>query len=388
MKTGGVRIALVTDTYTPQVNGVTTVVARIARTLREADHAVAVVAPAYPGAAPPADGTELRLPSLPFPPYPSIRLSLPRPRRIARFLDTFEPDAVHVHTEGPLGAAGRRYALRRGVPLVTTFHTHFPQYAAHYGAGWLSPLIWRWLVRFHRPARFTHTPGAAIAEELRRRGITRARVWGRGVDTALFQPGRRDPGWRRWLAGGDDTVVVLHVGRLAPEKNLDILVEAWRLARQVLGQRASFVVAGEGPEANRIRARLPFVRQLGFIDRDRLAMLYACADLCVFPSQTETLGLVALEAMASGVPVVAADAGGFRETVVAGETGRLVPPSDPGGFLEAIVELVTVAHLRRQFAAAARRRALEFDAAAEDAELFAQYAELCSGREQEAPCAA
>lgn len=384
------RIALVTDTYTPQVNGVTTVVARIARTLRANAHEVAVVAPAYPGAAPPdgGGGAELRVRSLPFPPYPSIRLSLPRPRRIAKFLDAFAPDAVHVHTEGPLGVAGRRYALRRELPLVTTFHTHFPQYAAHYGAGWLSPLVWRWLVRFHRPARLTHTPGTATATELRRRGVPHVRVWGRGVDTAWFRPERRDPGWRRWLAGSDDAVVVLHVGRLAREKNLDVLVQAWELARHVLGQRATFVIAGEGPEGERIRARLPFVRQLGFIDRDRLATLYASADLCVFPSHTETLGLVALEAMASGVPVVAADAGGFRETVVAGETGVLVPATDPHAYLEAIVELACVGHARRRLAAAARRRAVEFDAALEDAELLSQYQDLLPPVTSETPCAA
>ena len=186
----------------------------------------------------------------------------------------------------------------------------------------------------------TFTPGEAIRDELVRRGIAHAALWGRGVDPDFFHPGRRDHSWRRWLAGGDDTVVVLHVGRLAHEKNLGVLIEAWCHARAALGQRATFVVAGEGPEAQRIAARLPFVRLLGFLPREDLATLYASADVCVFPSHTETCGLVALEAMAAGTAVIAADAGGFRESIQAGTTGLLVPAHEPRSYTEAIVALV------------------------------------------------
>jgi phosphatidylinositol alpha 1,6-mannosyltransferase len=296
---------------------------------------------------------------------------------------------VHVHTEGSLGAAGREYALRRGLPLVTSYHTNFPQYARHYGFGLLAPAVWSWLERFHRPARLTLTPGEAVRDELVRRGIAQATVWGRGVDTRFFHPARRHPSWRRWLAGGDDTVIVLHVGRLAREKNLDVLIQAWHEARQTLGQRATFVVAGEGPLARRIESRLPFVRQLGFLPREDLATLYASADLCVFPSHTETCGLVALEAMSSGVPVVAADAGGFREGVRSGVTGLLVAPHDAGAFAAATTELVADASRRFGCAAAAREHALTRDTSREDGELLARYAELadCPDR-RSATCAA
>src|SRR5205807_10357645 len=150
--------------------------------------------------------------------------------------------------------------------------------------------------------------------------------------------GRRDAGWRRWLAGGDDTAVVLHVGRLAREKNLDVLIEAWYTARAVLGQRATFVAAGEGPVARDIESELPFVRMLGFLPRQHLATLYASADLCVFPSHTETCGLVELAAMSSGVGVMAADAGGFRASIHHVVTGLLVPPSDGRRHVGVIVE--------------------------------------------------
>jgi glycosyltransferase involved in cell wall biosynthesis len=176
-----------------------------------------------------------------------------------------------------VGLTGRRYAVRRGIPLVTSYHTTFPQYARHYGAGIIEPLVWKWLRWFHRPAVLTQTPGESVASELERRGIGRPIVWGRGVDTTHFNPGRRSAGWRRWLAGADDTAVVLHVGRLAPEKNIDVLAEAWTAARERVGQRATFVIAGEGPERRSLLTHLPWVRQLGFLDRDKLADVYASA---------------------------------------------------------------------------------------------------------------
>ncbi|HWC74848.1 MAG TPA: glycosyltransferase family 1 protein, partial [Gemmatimonadales bacterium] len=349
-----VRIALVSDTYTPQVNGVTTVVARIVQVLRAFGHDVVVVAPRYPGTDKATDAGELRVPSAPFPPYPAIRLSLPQFRTVARFLDAFRPDVVHVATEGPLGLTGRRYAVRRHVPLVTSYHTNFPQYARHYGAGIAEPLVWKWLRWFHRPAVLTQTPGESVRDELARRAIGRPVVWGRGVDTKLFHPGRRSAGWRRWLAGADDTAVVLHVGRLAPEKNIDVLARAWRAAHERVGQRATFVIAGEGPETRRLLTYLPWVRQLGFLERGKLADVYASADICVLPSRTETCGLVALEAMASGLAVIAADAGGFRESIDDGHTGLLVAPEDATGFAAAVLSLVIAPQRRAELGAAAR----------------------------------
>jgi len=367
-----VRIALVTDTYTPQVNGVTTVVVRIANALREFGHKVAIVAPRYPGFAS-LDPAQLRIPSTSFPPYPAIRLSLPQFNVVARFLDTFQPDVVHVATEGPLGLTGRRYAMRRGIPLMTSYHTNFPQYARHYRAGIIEPLVWKWLRWFHRPAVLTQTPGEAVASELSRRGIGRPTVWGRGVDSEHFHPSRRSAGWRRWLAGGDDTAIILHVGRLAPEKNIDVLAEAWTVARERVGQRATFVIAGEGPERRRLLAHLPWVRQLGFLDRDKLADVYASADICVLPSRTETCGLVALEAMASGLVVVAADAGGFRESIEHRRTGLLLAPDDATGFASEILSLVIAPQRRAEISIAARASAVARDVAPENLALLKQY---------------
>jgi glycosyltransferase involved in cell wall biosynthesis len=386
-----VRIALLSDTYTPQVNGVTTVVERIARVVRAAGHDAVIVAPRYPGAGAPADApSELRIPSAPFPPYPAIRLALPRFRAVARFLDQAGPDLVHVATEGPIGLAGRRYAATRSLPLVTSFHTNFPQYARHYGAGLLAPLVWHWLRWFHRPARLTQTPGDAVCAELLHRRVGRPVVWGRGVDARHFHPRRRSAAVRRGLAGSSETTIVLHVGRLAPEKNLDVLAAAWTAAHRRLGSRATFVLAGEGPATPRLLDRMPWVRHLGFLDRDRLADLYASADLCVLPSHTETCGLVALEAMASGLAVVAADAGGFRESLTPDVSGLLAPPHEPDAFAAAIVALVAAPNRRAELGRAARAAAERRDVEAEDAVLLEQYAALAGGRpaREVSPCAA
>ena len=369
-----VRIALVTDTFFPQVNGVTTVTRRMVRALAERKVATAVVAPRYPGT---VNGVgELRIRSLPFPPYPAIRLSFPLTRDIAAYLDAFAPDLVHVITEGPLGWIGRGYALRHDLPLVTSFHTDFPKYCRHYGAGLLEPTVWRWLRWFHGPARLTHTPGEAVQAELKRRGLRQAVVWGRGVDATRFHPGRDRTRWRRRLEVGDGVALVLHVGRLAPEKNLATLERAWIAARDALGSRAVFAVAGDGPLARRLEAQMPWVRRVGFLERSDLADLYAAADLCVLPSETETCGLVALEAMASGVPVIAADAGGLQESVHHGVNGLIAAPYDVAGFTANIIRLVMERDYRATLATNARRFAVMRDAARECDELVNQYGGL------------
>src|SRR5258708_22651371 len=197
-------------------------------------------------------------------------------------------------------------------------------------------MVWRWLTWFHGPARVTYTPGDTVQRELIAKGLTQARVGGRGVDTRRFHPSKRDNAWRdRWRAGPDD-VVVLHVGRLAPEKGLDVLIDTWQLGRRVLGPRVVWAIAGRGPLERRLAAELPWVRRAGFLDRDDLAPLYASAEVCMLPSETETCGLVALEAMASGLPVVAADAGGVRERVEHEGSGLLGPSGDAHGFLSAL----------------------------------------------------
>lgn len=366
------RILYCTDTFLPEINGVTTVLATMRDGLRRRGHEVFIAAPGYPAAGP--DESQVhRLAAVPCPGYAQVRLSWPWGRGLERVFDGFEPDLVHLVTEGPLGLFGRRYARQAGLPVVSSFHTDFPRYAARYLGRYAVGPTRAWLRRFHSAAAFTQTPSEATRDELVALGVPRPVVWGRGVDTAWFHPAhRRLP--LRPPAG--QPVRVLHVGRLAVEKDVGTLVEAFRLAHAELGAEAEFIVAGDGPEAGRVRGALPFAQHLGFLDRGTLASLYADADVFVFPSSTETCGLVALEALASGVPVIGADAGGIPGNVRHGLTGFLVSPGDAAGFARQIQVLVRDGEQRWAMHEAARAFAVGRDWSRELDVLEADYAAL------------
>jgi glycosyltransferase involved in cell wall biosynthesis len=333
------RIAFCTDTFLPEVNGVTTVLATMRAGLVERGHEVLVISPDYPGTV--AEPGVVRRRSVPCPGYSAVRLSAPIGGDVRRALAAFRPDVVHVVTEGPIGLIGRGWARRRSVPLVSSFHTDFPRYAARYLGRWAVTPTRRYLCWFHRAARFTQTPSDATREALQAVGVERAVTWGRGVDTTCFSPRRRDEGRRSERGCDADQPLVLHVSRLAVEKDVDTLVAAFRLAHARLGGAVRFAVAGDGPRSAWVRAELPFAVHSGFLTRAALADLYADADIFVFPSPTETCGLVVLEAMASGLPVIAARAGGVVEQIREGINGHLVEAGDDAGFADRIGHLVS-----------------------------------------------
>jgi glycosyltransferase involved in cell wall biosynthesis len=373
------RITLATDTFLPEINGVTTVLAQMRDGLRARGHEVRVLAPNYQALLPDESGIR-RLSAVPAPGYQQVRLSWPWFRGLSRWLDAGSPDLIHAVTEGPLGLYGRRYARRRGIPLVTSFHTDFPRYAGHYLGDFAVRPTQAYLRWFHDAARLTQTPSEVTRDELHRLGIPRVEVWGRGVDTARFRPSRRSESRRAELGVTVGKILVLHVGRLALEKSVDTLVSAFSQARAQLGEQAVFCVAGDGPRAAWVRQALPWARHLGFLDREVLADLYADADLFVFPSATETCGLVALEALASGVPVIGANAGGVKENLREGLTGMLIPPGDAGGFAGAIALLCRDAEQRNAMSEAARAFAVGRDWARELDQLEAAYDKICARR--------
>jgi glycosyltransferase involved in cell wall biosynthesis len=353
------RISFVTDTWLPEINGVTTVLEMMDRGLRRRGHAVQVIAPRYvPQGTDPRD--VVRRPSIAMPGYAHSRLALPFDRGTGKALRKFRPDLVHVVTEGPLGAAGRRFAIDTGVPFVTSFHTDFPRYAARYLGRWAVAPVRAYLRRFHAAAAATQTPSEATRMELAELGLPRAVVWGRGVDNALFSPQRRSPA-RREAMGAADRTLVLHVSRLAVEKDVDTLVASFRRVHNRLGDALCFVVAGDGPQADEVRAALPFAIHRGFLARAELADLYADADLFVFPSRTETCGLVVLEAMASGLPVIASNEGGVRENLRSGINGLALPGGDAAAFAAAIEELAIDRQQRHAMGQAARAFAVGRD---------------------------
>lgn len=326
----------------------------------------------------PADYHE-RVPSVLFPPYPDIRLAAPCYRRIARLLEEERPDLVHCATEFMVGRCGQIAAQRAGVPIVTSYHTDFSRYTEAYGAPWLRSSVSRYLARFHSRARRSFTPSAAARDDLRSLGVDDVEVWGRTVDSRVFTPARRDQYVRRML-GIDREFIFLHVGRLAHEKGVQWILEAFALAQKLLpANSARLIIAGGGPAEPALRAAAPTgVSFLGVLDRTkRLPQLYASADAFVFASLTETLGLVVLEAMASGLPVVATPAGGVRDHLRDDDNGIAVGAGDVGAMAHAMARLVMNPALRDRLAEGARLTAEALDWESELDRLDVSYREVC-----------
>jgi len=288
------RIAIVTDAWLPQVNGVVTTLGRTREELIRAGHRVKMLTPA-----------DHR--TVPCPTYPEIRLSVLPYRRVRRTLDAFRPDCIHIATEGPLGFAARRFCIRRGVAFTTSYHTRFPQYVRERVP---IPVSWMyaWLRRFHRPATATLVPTPAVRDELAARRFRGLRLWGRGVDVDLFRPEPK-------AALPETRPIYLYMGRVAVEKNVEAFLQ--------LGLPGTKYVVGDGPDLARLRAEYPDAVFTGYRFGSELAAHLAAADVFVFPSRTDTFGLVMLEAMACGTPVAAYPVTGPLDVIEPGHTGVL-----------------------------------------------------------------
>ncbi len=379
---GRPRLLVCTDSWPPQVNGVSVVTALTVGGLTARGWDCAVVAPRYPRSTPPVFGTvtprAVDVASLPLPGYPEIRLALPGSPSVGRAMDTFRPHLVHCATEFAIGWTGRRAAIRRGLPLTTSYHTDFGRYTESYGVPWLRQSVQRYLARFHGAARCTFTPSGVARADLEHLGIAHGVTWGCGVDTALFHARHRNDLLRETMAP-PGACIFLHVGRMAAEKGVEQIVAAYHLARSALPpDTIHLVVAGSGPRQDQVRAGgTDHVTFLGALDRqDVLPRLYASADVFVFASLTETLGLVVLEAMASGLPVIAAPAGGVAEHLRDGENGLAYPGGDVDAMAAQMVRLATDRILRRRLAIGARATAQRLTWDAELDRLDALYREL------------
>ena len=331
------KIDFVTETYPPEVNGVAMTVGRLVDGLRARGHAVHVLRPRQEAGDRGRDG-EVALAGLPLPGYPGLRLGLPAGGHLRRRWRHSRPDLVHVVTEGPLGWSAVNAARRLGIPVTSGFHTNFDRYSVHYGLGWLRPAVAAYLRTLHRRTRATLVPTEALAADLAGEGIPGVRVVGRGVDTGLFDPQRRDTALREgW--GVDQGLACLYVGRLAPEKNLDLVRRTFAAIRS-LRPDARMVWVGDGPSRPQLQAEHPDHHFAGVRKGAELAAHYASADLFLFPSLTETYGNVVAEAMASGLPVLAYRSAAAAELIADGRDGSTVPPGDETAYLTAARRLV------------------------------------------------
>ncbi|AXE29311.1 alpha-mannosyltransferase [Chromobacterium phragmitis] len=285
------RIMIITDAWKPQVNGVVRSLTETARELDGFGHQVNMITP-------------LEFKTLPCPTYPDIRLSLLPYRQVAQRIAGFAPDAVHIATEGPLGLAARRFCLREGLAFTSAYHTRFPEYI-HARCRLPLAISYAWMRRFHNAAQAVMVPTRSIAADLEARGFRNVKLWSRGVDTAMFSPGERQK------LDESNPPRFVYIGRVAVEKNIESFLK--------LDLPGSKWVVGDGPLLPRLKQQYPDVYFAGVFPQQELARFYRAADVFVFPSLTDTFGLVLLEAMACGAPVAAFPVAGPLDVV--GDTG-------------------------------------------------------------------
>ena len=354
------HISLVTETWRPEINGVAMTLGRLTDGLRHLGHRFTLVRPRQHAHDLPAAETGLRevlVAGCPIPGYRGLRFGLPAKARLLQAWREDRPDVIQVATEGPLGASAIAAAQQLNIPVVSEFHTNFHAYSRHYGFGWLEGLVTRHLRLLHNKSAVTLAPTFAVARELTDAGYRSVRVVSRGVDTALFNPQRRSMALRAQWGISEEQLVITYVGRLAAEKNLPLVTQAFAAIREV-HPTARLLFVGDGPMRAQLERSDPSYLFAGMRRAEDLAAHYASADLFLFPSLTETFGNVTLEAMASGLGVVAYDCAAANELIRDGDNGRTVPSNQSAAFISAALELARnpalLATLRERASASVR----------------------------------
>ena len=328
------RVTVVTETYPPEVNGVAMTLGRMVEGLQRRRHRVQLIRPRQSAAENPASGDqfdEVLKAGIAIPRYDGLKMGLPAKQALFRLWTLRRPDVVHIATEGPLGWSALAAASKLRLPVSTGFHTNFHSYSRHYGVGFMKKPIAAYLRRFHNRALATLVPTEDLRRELGAQGFENLRVVSRGVDTRLFAPGRRSQELRARWGVTCDAPVALHVGRLAPEKNLPQVFQAFD-AMRVRMPAARLVMVGDGPERRDLQNRHPHVLFAGARMGEDLATHFASADVFLFPSMTETFGNVTLEAMASGLAVIAYDYAAAQQYLSHEVSGLLAPFGDAAAF--------------------------------------------------------
>ncbi|MCX6949051.1 MAG: glycosyltransferase family 1 protein [Opitutae bacterium] len=352
------NLALVTETYSPEINGVAMTLGRLVDGLAQRGHRLTIIRPRQRHESPRFSVTQrvacrqVRLPGIPIPGYPQLRLGLPASRRLRQLWSLSRPDLVHVATEGPLGASAITTAHEFGIPVTSSFHTNFDQYTRDYRIGWLKPVVAAWLRHLHNRTRRTFVPTPTLLTRLSTEGYTNLRLLSRGVDTALFNPAQRDASLRASWGVAPEDPVILHVGRIAPEKNYPLLFRAFDAVKAV-EPRARLVLVGDGPRLSAYQRQRPDVIFTGFYTGLNLARHYASGDLYLHASSTETFGNVITEALASGLAVSAFDYAAAHEFIRHEENGLVAPVDDEATFFANAQRLITDGALRQRLRAAA-----------------------------------
>ncbi len=327
------KVTFVTDTYTPQPNGVATTLSRLVKGLRENGHDVDVVRPAVLA----SDEEGLEVPSVGFPGYPEVRFGFPIRLVLQSRWHRNRPDVIYVATETPLGASAISAARALGIPAASGFHTNFQQYMAHYQMPLLEKATLKYLRRLHNRSACTFVPSPDVIAQLDQRGFRNLELLPKGVDTKLFNPSKRSNLLRQTWGARPGSRVGLYVGRIAAEKNLPLVVKSFTEIQKRFPDFVG-VFVGDGPKLNALKKEHPEFVYAGVLRGEELAEHYASADMFVFPSITETFGNVTLEAMASGLSVVAYDYAAATQHIADGVNGYSARFDDSAQFLEKVLE--------------------------------------------------
>jgi len=331
------HVTLVTETFPPEINGVANTLGRLCDGLRLRGHRVELVRPRQNhDHGHPSDDDLLLCRGWPIPGYPGLQWGQSSMHKLLRRWTRQRPDVLYIATEGPLGLSALRAARRLGIAVISGFHTNFQQYSNQYGLGFIARALTNYLRWFHNRSQMTVVPSVSQKLELGRRGFERVELLSRGVDSQLFHPSKRSAALREsWgLKAGD--IAVLHVGRLAPEKNLGLLKTSFE-ALQAEHPRRSFklIIVGDGPQRAMLEQQVPEAIFCGTQRGETLATHFASGDVFVFPSLTETFGNVVLEALASGLGVIAYDEAAAAQHIRHGHNGALAMPGDEEAFIDA-----------------------------------------------------
>jgi glycosyltransferase involved in cell wall biosynthesis len=361
--TPSLRLSVVTETWPPEINGVSLTLSRLVQGLCARNHPVQLIRPRQTRvdqALSHSGYEELLMRGMPIPRYPELKLGLPAKRALINAWTLKRPDLVHIATEGPLGWSALQAARRLKLPVTSDFRTNFHAYCEHYGVGWLRKPMVSYLRRFHNLTQLTMVPTRALRAQLMEMGFENVQVVARGVDTKLFNPQRRSEALRSQWSAGPETLVMLVVGRLAAEKNLDVALQA-HAAMQAHHPDVKLVFVGDGPLRESLQQRCPQAVFAGMRRHEELAGYYASADLFVFPSLTETFGNVTIEALASGLPVLAFDTAAASDWVQSHTNGWLVPTGQEAAFVRVAVNLAQTPSLLAQAREQARSRVAHLD---------------------------
>lgn len=353
-------ISIVTETFTPDINGVAMTLGMLVDHLKGRFRIQVIKPGRRDQQATSPDSMIVEVPSAPIPGYPEMRFGFPVGARITRLWQDERPTAVYIATQGPLGWSALKIARRLNIRVTSGFHTNFHLYSRYYGFGWLSALISLYLRRFHAQTHRTLAPTRQTIREIEQMGIRNTALLSRGVDTERFTPARRSAALRARWGAQEDTPVIIYVGRVAAEKNVELAVSAFRRSQQEVPE-ARMIIVGSGPLLTKLKARNPDIHFTGSLTGAPLYEHYASADIFLFPSQSDTFGNVILEAMASGLAIVSFDTAAARELLTHSRSALLLPESDTDAFSRHTLSLVLQPSFARRLGLSACAKAQQLD---------------------------